>query len=97
VAGDQLKASSDLGIPIIGIGLLYQQGYFRQAIDPHGNQLALYPYSAPAELPIAPVRDRDGELVRLELQFPGSKVWLRAWQANIGRVGHTPLGIPLRS
>jgi starch phosphorylase len=86
VAGDQLKASSDLGVPIIGIGLLYQQGYFRQAIDPHGNQLALYPYNAPAELPITPVRDRDGKLVRLELQFPGSKVWLRAWRANIGRV-----------
>jgi len=86
VAGDQLKASSDLGVPIIGIGLLYQQGYFRQAIDPHGNQLALYPYNAPAELPITPVRDRDGELVRLELQLPGSKVWLRAWRANIGRV-----------
>ncbi|MBV8135306.1 MAG: alpha-glucan family phosphorylase [Deltaproteobacteria bacterium] len=86
VAGDQLKASSDLGVPIIGVGLLYQQGYFRQAIDPHGNQLALYPYNAPAELPITPVRDRDGKLVRLELQFPGSKVWLRAWRANIGRV-----------
>jgi glycogen phosphorylase len=86
VAGDQLKASSDLGVPIIGIGLLYQQGYFRQAIDPQGNQLALYPYNAPAELPITPVRDPDGNLVRLELQFPGSKVWLRAWRANIGRV-----------
>ena len=86
VAGDQLKASSDLGVPIIGIGLLYQQGYFRQAIDHHGNQLALYPYNAPAELPITSVRDRDGKLVRLEMQFPGSKVWLRAWRANIGRV-----------
>jgi len=86
VAGDQLKASSDLGVPIIGIGLLYQQGYFRQAIDQRGNQLALYPYNAPAELPITPVRDGDRKLVRLELQFPGSKVWLRAWQADIGRV-----------
>jgi len=85
VAGDQLKASSDLGIPIIGIGLLYQQGYFRQAIDTHGNQLALYPYNAPSELPITPVRDGDGTLVRLELQFPGGRVWLRAWRANIGR------------
>ena len=86
VAGDQLKASSDLGIPIVGIGLLYQQGYFRQAIDPNGNQMAQYPYNAPAELPITPVHDREGKLVRLELQFPGRKVWLRAWQANIGRV-----------
>jgi len=86
VAGDQLKASSDLGVPIVGIGLLYQQGYFRQAIDPYGNQLAQYPYNAPAELPITPVHDREGKLVRLELQFPGRKVWLRAWQANIGRV-----------
>ena len=86
VAGDQLKAGSDLGVPIVGIGLLYQQGYFRQTIDANGVQGALYPYNSPAELPIAPVRDREGQLVRLELEFPGYKIWLRAWQASIGRV-----------
>ncbi len=86
VAGDQLKAGSDLGIPIVGIGLLYQQGYFRQTIDADGVQGALYPYNSPNELPIMPVRDRGGQLIRLELEFPGYKIWLRAWQASIGRV-----------
>jgi len=86
VAGDQLKAGSDLGVPIVGVGLLYQQGYFRQTIDADGIQGALYPYNSPAELPITPVRDHEGQLIRLELQLPGYSVWLRAWQASIGRV-----------
>ena len=52
VAGDQLKAASDLGVPVIGVGLLYQQGYFRQVIDADGAQSALYPYNDPDQLPI---------------------------------------------
>ena len=52
VAGDQLKAGSDLGVPIVGVGLLYQQGYFRQAIDHEGNQRDLFPYNPPSWLPI---------------------------------------------
>jgi starch phosphorylase len=86
VAGDQLKAASDLGVPIIGVGLLYQQGYFRQVIDSNGNQLALNPFNSPIQLPISPVRDAQGELVRLQFAFPGNKVWVRAWQAKVGRV-----------
>jgi starch phosphorylase len=85
VAGDQLKAASDLGVPVIGVGLLYQQGYFRQAIDARGAQQALYPYNDPASLPITPVRDESGEWVRVEFAFPGYKVWLRAWQVDVGR------------
>ena len=54
MAGDQLKTASDLGVPVVGIGLLYQQGYFRQAIDRDGAQQALYPYNDPAQLPITP-------------------------------------------
>jgi glycogen phosphorylase len=54
VAGDQLKATSDLGVPVVGVGLLYQQGYFRQAIDKDGQQQALYPYNDPGQLPITP-------------------------------------------
>lgn len=54
VAGDQLKAASDLGVPVIGVGLLYQQGYFRQLIDQHGAQQAVYPYNDPGQLPITP-------------------------------------------
>ncbi len=55
VAGDQLKATSDLGVPVVGVGLLYQQGYFRQIIDKEGAQEALYPYNDPGQLPITPV------------------------------------------
>jgi starch phosphorylase len=86
VAGDQLKAASDLGVPVVGVGLLYQQGYFRQAIDKDGAQQALYPYNDPGHLPITPLRQPNGEWLRLEIILPGYSVWLRAWQVQVGRV-----------
>ena len=86
VAGDQLKAASDLGVPVVGVGLLYQQGYFRQVIDKDGAQQALYPYNDPAQLPITPLRRPNGEWLRLEIALPGYSVWLRAWQVQAGRV-----------
>jgi starch phosphorylase len=86
VAGDQLKAASDLGVPVVGVGLLYQQGYFRQVIDKDGAQQALYPYNDPGQLPITPLRQANGEWLRLEIALPGSSVWLRAWQVQVGRV-----------
>lgn len=86
VAGDQLKAASDLGVPVIGVGLLYQQGYFRQMIDKDGAQQALYPYNDPGQLPIIPLRQANGEWLRLEIALPGYSVWLRAWQVHVGRV-----------
>jgi starch phosphorylase len=86
VAGDQLKAASDLGVPVVGIGLLYQQGYFRQEIDKNGEQQALYPYNDPGQLPITPLREPNGEWLRLEINFPGYSVWLRAWQVQIGKI-----------
>jgi glycogen phosphorylase len=86
VAGDQLKAASDLGVPVIAIGLLYQQGYFRQEIDKDGAQQALYPYNDPGQLPITPLRKPNGEWLRLEIALPGYSVWLRAWQVQVGRV-----------
>jgi glucan phosphorylase len=61
VAGDQLKAASDLGVPVVGVGLLYQQGYFRQVIDRLGAQQALFPYNDPGQLPVMPVREPNGE------------------------------------
>jgi starch phosphorylase len=85
VAGDQLKAACDLGVPVIGIGLLYQQGYFRQAIRADGSQEALYPYNDPGQLPITPVRDASGEWLRLEFPLPGYRIWLRALQVRVGR------------
>ena len=86
VAGDQLKAASDLGVPVVGVGLLYQQGYFRQVIDQDGAQQALYPYNDPGQLPITPLRQPNGEWLRLEIVLPGYSVWLRAWQVQVGRV-----------
>lgn len=86
VAGDQLKAASDLGVPVIGIGLLYQQGYFRQIIDKDGAQQALYPYNDPGQLPVTPLRKPNGEWLRLEVALPGYSVWLRTWQVQVGRV-----------
>jgi starch phosphorylase len=86
VAGDQLKAASDLGVPVAGVGLLYQQGYFRQVIDKDGAQQALYPYNDPGQLPITPLRQPNGEWLRLEIALPGYSVWLRAWQVQVGRV-----------
>ena len=86
VAGDQLKAASNLGVPVIGIGLLYQQGYFRQEIDAQGHQQALYPFNDPGQLPIRPVREANGEWLRLALALPGFKLWLRVWQVQVGRV-----------
>jgi starch phosphorylase len=85
VAGDQLKAASDLGVPVVGIGLLYQQGYFRQVIGRGGVQEALYPYNDPGQLPITPLREPNGEWLRLEVRLPGYSVWLRTWQVQVGR------------
>ena len=86
VAGDQLKAASDLGVPVVGVGLLYQQGYFRQVIDKDGKQQALYPFNDPGQLPIVPVRQPNGEWLRLEVALPGYSVRLRVWQVQAGRV-----------
>src|SRR5512147_693835 len=86
VAGDQLKAFSDLGVPVVGVGLLYQQGYFRQVIDQNGAQQALFPYNDPGQLPITPLRRPNGDWLRLEITLPGYSVWLRAWQVQVGRV-----------
>ena len=85
VAGDQLKAASNLGVPVTGIGLLYQRGYFRQEIDGAGQQQALYPFNDPGQLPIKPLREPSGEWLRLSLDFPGAKLWIRTWQVQVGR------------
>jgi starch phosphorylase len=86
VAGDQLKAASDLGVPIVGVGLLYSQGYFRQVINHDGAQQALFPYNDPGQLPISPLLKPDGEWLRLEIRTPGHSLWLRGWQVKVGRL-----------
>ena len=85
VAGDQLKAASNLAVPVTGIGLLYQRGYFRQEIDGAGHQQALYPFNDPGQLPIKPLREPSGEWLRLSLDFPGARLWIRTWQVQVGR------------
>ncbi len=85
VAGDQLKAASNLGVPVTGVGLLYQQGYFRQELDAQGHQQALYPFNDPGQLPIRPLREANGEWLRLPLHLPGAKLWIRIWQVQVGR------------
>jgi len=85
VAGDQMKAASDLGVPVIGVGLLYGQGYFRQDFDSEGRQQVLYPVNDPGQLPIRPLRELNGEWLRFQIQLPGSKIWLRCWEVSVGR------------
>src|SRR6185503_9948075 len=86
LAGDYLKTASDLAAPVIGIGLLYQEGYFRQIVDAEGWQQELYPYNEPAGLPLAPVILDEGGWLRIPLEFPGRTVHLRVWKATVGRV-----------
>ncbi len=85
VAGDQMKAASDLGVPVFGVGLLWGQGYFRQAFDACGDQRVLYPVNDPGQLPIQPLRRASGEWLRLHIQLPAGKIWLRCWQVLVGR------------
>ncbi len=86
VAGDQLKSASDLGVPVVGVGLLYQHGYFRQVIDKDGAQQAEYPYNDPNQLPVTPVCKPNGDCLRLEIKLPGNSLWLRAWMVQVGRL-----------
>jgi glycogen phosphorylase len=86
LAGDFLKAASDLGVPVVGVGLLWQQGYFRQTLDSRGEQIEFFPFNDPGQLPIMPLRAADGEWVSVTLQFPRRDIHLRVWAVNAGRV-----------
>jgi starch phosphorylase len=86
LAGDHLKTCSDLGVPLFGIGLLYQRGYFRQSLDNHGNQLEFYPYNDPSQLPVTALRDENGEWLQIEVEFPGRTIRLKTWEVKVGNV-----------
>ncbi len=86
LAGDYLKTASDLDIPLVGVGLLYQEGYFRQILDGHGWQVEAYPYNEPTALPISPVVDALGKWLHVPLELPGRTLRLRVWQVQVGRV-----------
>ncbi|MCJ7445006.1 MAG: alpha-glucan family phosphorylase [Methanotrichaceae archaeon] len=84
LAGDHLKSAGDLGIPIVGIGLLYQQGYFRQVLNLDGSQVEAFPYNDPLSLPVTPVVGKNGSLLRSKIRLPGRDLFLRLWQAQVG-------------
>jgi glycogen phosphorylase len=86
LAGDHLKAASDLSVPITGVGLLYQQGYFRQVLSSDHWQLEAFPYNDPTILPVVPVQDPDGGMLRVRVPLPGRELLLRVWQACVGKV-----------
>ncbi|MCQ9131423.1 MULTISPECIES: alpha-glucan family phosphorylase [Streptomyces] len=87
LAGDHLKAASDLGVPLIGVGLLYRHGYFRQSLSRDGWQQEHYPVLDPNELPVTLLREDDGSPARVSLALPGGKrLHARVWLAQVGRV-----------
>jgi glycogen phosphorylase len=86
LAGDHLKSASDLGIPLVGLGLLYRHGYFNQTVDPAGHQREGYPAADFEDLPLRPVMGNGGELLRVAVPFPGREVMVRVWRADVGRV-----------
>ncbi|MGH3870206.1 MAG: alpha-glucan family phosphorylase [Pseudonocardiaceae bacterium] len=87
LAGDHLKAASDLGVPLIGVGLLYRSGYFRQSLSLDGWQLEHYPALDPQGLPLRLVADATGAPLLVDVGMPGGRVLrARVWQADVGRV-----------
>jgi len=100
LAGDLLKTANDLDMPVIGIGLLYQQGYFRQMLDAEGNQREFFPFNNPNQLPLTPVRDKKGKWLLVRVRLPGRDLRLQVWQAIVGRVrlylmdSNNPLNTP---
>ncbi|HEX3553346.1 MAG TPA: alpha-glucan family phosphorylase [Thermoanaerobaculia bacterium] len=87
LAGDHLKSMSDLGAHVVGVGLLYHQGYTHQLIDENGWQQDLYEPIGAEELPVEPVLDAAGEQARFSVELPGRQVFLRLWRVRVGRSG----------
>ena len=87
LAGDHLKSASDLGVPLIGVGLLYRHGYFTQYLSAEGWQAERYPASDPAGLPIALLRDASGAPARVTVGLPGgTRLAAQIWVADVGRI-----------
>ncbi|GAA4577138.1 alpha-glucan family phosphorylase [Planotetraspora kaengkrachanensis] len=87
LAGDHLKAASDLGVPILGVGLLYRHGYFSQSLSPEGWQQEHYPSLDPGGLPLTLLKEEDGAPARVRISLPGSRtLHAQIWIAQVGRV-----------
>ena len=86
LSGDHLKSASDLGVPLVAVGLLYKNGYFHQKIDKFGNQQSIYKDIDLMHLPISPVKDEKGDELKVLLKLPGKNLYLKVWQINVGRI-----------
>ena len=86
LSGDHLKSASDLGIPLVAVGLLYKNGYFHQKINGYGEQETEYRDLNLSELPINPVKDKNGEDLIINVKFPKRRLYLKIWQINVGRI-----------
>jgi starch phosphorylase len=87
LAGDHLKAASDLGVPLVGVGLLYHAGYFKQSLSHEGWQLEQYPVLDPDELPITLLREANGERATISIALPdGPELLAKIWVAHVGRI-----------
>ena len=86
LAGDHCKAASDLSIPFVAVGMLYRQGYFTQTIDEHGNQIAHYTTTSFSQLAIKPIRDEQGQTIKIQVELPGRAVHLKIWEATAGHI-----------
>lgn len=86
LSGDHLKSASDLGIPLVAVGLLYKNGYFHQKINGYGDQETEYINIELSNLPIHPVKDENGEDLMIYVKFPKRRLYLKVWQINVGRI-----------
>jgi starch phosphorylase len=86
LAGDHMKAASDMALPMVGVGLLYRNGYFRQQIDADGHQEHAYPHYDPAHLPVSRVQGRDGQPLHVTVPLPGRDLTAAVWHVQVGRV-----------
>ena len=86
LSGDHLKSASDLGIPLVAVGLLYKNGYFHQKINGYGDQETEYNYIDLSNLPINPVKDENGDELKIYVKFEKRKIYLKVWQINVGRI-----------
>lgn len=86
LAGDYLKEASDMKVNMIAVGLLYRYGYFKQALNLHGEQMANYEFQEFSKIPVNPLLDENGEWIKISVDFPDRKLNARIWQVNIGSV-----------
>jgi glycogen phosphorylase/synthase len=86
LAGDYLKEASDSNVNIVGVGLLYRYGYFIQSLSPSGDQIALYSPQKFTHLPIIPVRDEQGNWLKISFALPGKMLYAKIWKVEVGRV-----------